>query len=160
MSSLSTEHALDWGFIRIKEMTMNLTGFYPSSKILLVLCSCEQLSKLHTIYQSTYFIEYFMQGNFKYPRIKKIHQILEKIPRFYQKMKIFVSCIHMNCCLHKYTIHQFTYFIYCLFQDKFKHPKIIKIQQIHQKIHTKQFSILYKLFSTFEFKVTQEMRLI
>ena len=105
MSSLSTEHALDWGFIRIKEMTMNLTGFYPSSKILLVLCSCEQLSKLHTIHQSTYFIEYFMQGNFKYPRIKKIHQILEKIPRFYQKMKIFVSCIHMNCCLHKYTIH-------------------------------------------------------
>ena len=45
----------------------------------------------------------------------------------------------MNCCLQKYTIHQFTYFIYHLFQDKFKNPKIMKIQQVQQKIHTKQF---------------------
>ena len=29
----------------------------------------------YIIYQSTYFIEYFTQGNFKYPRIKKIHQV-------------------------------------------------------------------------------------
>ena len=29
-----------------------------------------------------------MQDNFKYPRIKKIHQILEKITRFDQKVKI------------------------------------------------------------------------
>ena len=49
----------------------------------------------------------------------------------------------MNFCLQKYTTHQFTYFIYCLFQDKFKDPKIIKIQQVHQKIHTKQFLLLY-----------------
>ena len=58
------------------------------SKILLVLYSCEQLSIIYIIYQSTYFIEYFMQGNFKYPRIKKIHQVLEKITRFDQKVKI------------------------------------------------------------------------
>ena len=45
----------------------------------------------------------------------------------------------MNSCLQKYTTHQFTYFIYYLFQGKFKNPKIIKIQQVHQKIHTKQF---------------------
>ena len=92
-------------------------------------------------YQSTptYFIEYFMQGNFKYPRIEKIHQILEKITRFYQKIKIFVSCIHINCCLQKSTTHQFTYFIgvYYLFQDKFKNQKIIIIQQVHQKLSTK-----------------------
>ena len=80
-----------------------------------------------------------MQDNFKYPRIKKIHQILEKITRFYQKIKIFVSCYHMNCCLQKYTTHQFTYFIYYLFQDKFKNPKIVKIQQVHQKLQTKHF---------------------
>ena len=83
-----------------------------------------------------------MQGNFKYPRIKKIHQILEKITRFYQKIKIFVSCIHMNCCLQKYTrsrsTYQFTYFIYYLFQDEFKNPKILKIQQVHQELSTKQ----------------------
>ena len=58
------------------------------SKILLVLYSCEQLSKLYIIYQSTYFIEYFMQDNFYYPRIKKIHQILEKITRIDYKVKI------------------------------------------------------------------------
>ena len=63
----------------------------------------------------------------------------------------------MNCCLQKYTTHQFTYFLYYLFQDKFKNAKIIKIQDIHQKIHTKNFAILFKLFSigdSFEFNVT------
>ena len=49
----------------------------------------------------------------------------------------------MNCCLKKYTTHQFTYFIYYLFQDKSKNPKIIKIQQVHQKIHAKQFLLFY-----------------
>ena len=49
----------------------------------------------------------------------------------------------MNCCLQNYTIHQFTYFIYYLFQDKIKNPKIIKIQQVHQKLHTKQFLLFY-----------------
>ena len=49
----------------------------------------------------------------------------------------------MNCCLQKYTIHQFTYFIHYLFQDKFKNPKIMKIQEVHQKLHTKQFLLFY-----------------
>ena len=44
----------------------------------------------------------------------------------------------MNSYLQKYTTHQFTYFIYYSSQDKFKNPKIMKIQQVHQKIHTKQ----------------------
>ena len=63
----------------------------------------------------------------------------------------------MNCCLHKYTTHQFTF--YYLFQDEFKYPKIIKIQQVHQEIHAKQFYIiLSKLFSignSFKFIATQ-----
>ena len=47
----------------------------------------------------------------------------------------------MNCCLQNYTTYsyQFTYFIYYLFQEKFKNSRIIKIYQVHQKIHTKQF---------------------
>ena len=49
----------------------------------------------------------------------------------------------MNCCLQKYTIHQFTYIIYYLSQDKLKKPKVMKIQQKHQKIHTKQFLLFY-----------------
>ena len=49
----------------------------------------------------------------------------------------------MNCCLQKYTTHQFTYFVYYLFQDKFKNLKIIKIQEVHHKIHTKQFLLFY-----------------
>ena len=44
----------------------------------------------------------------------------------------------MDYCVQNYTTHQFTYFIYYLFQDKFKNLKLIKIQQVHQKIHTKQ----------------------
>ena len=65
----------------------------------------------------------------------------------------------MNCCLQKYTTHQFTYFIHYLFQDKFKYPKIIKIQQVHQEIHVKQFFIiLFRYFSigdSFKFKPTR-----
>ena len=45
----------------------------------------------------------------------------------------------MNHCLQKYTTHQFTYFIYYLFQDNFKNAKMMYIQQVHQKIHAKQF---------------------
>ena len=49
----------------------------------------------------------------------------------------------MNCCLQKYTTHQFTYFIYYLFQDQFKNSKRMKIQQVHQKLQTKQFLLFY-----------------
>ena len=49
----------------------------------------------------------------------------------------------MNCCLQKYTTHHFTYFINVLFQDKFKNPKMVKIQQVHQKILTKQLLLFY-----------------
>ena len=59
--------------------------------------------------------------------------------KFEYKSKSFVSCHHMNYCVQNYTKHQFTYFIYYLFQDKFKNPKIMKIQQVHQKLHVKQF---------------------
>ena len=45
----------------------------------------------------------------------------------------------MSYCLQKYTTYQFTYFIYYLFQDKFKNPKSMKIQEVLQKLHTKQF---------------------
>ena len=49
----------------------------------------------------------------------------------------------MNCCLQKDTTHPFTYFIHYLFQEKFKNPKIMKIQEVHQKLHTKQFLLFY-----------------
>ena len=59
------------------------------------------------------------------------------------KDQILVSCSHMNCCLQNYTTHQFTYCIFYLFPDKFKYPKIIKIQQVHQEIHAKQILLFY-----------------
>ena len=49
----------------------------------------------------------------------------------------------MNCCLQKYTTHQFTYFIYYLFEDKFKNSKMMKIQQVRQKLQAKQFLLFY-----------------
>ena len=70
----------------------------------------------------------------------------------------------MNCCQQKFTTHQFTYFIYYLVQDKFKYPKIIKIQQVHQEIHAIQFFIILFILSSigdsFKFNATQETRLI
>ena len=65
----------------------------------------------------------------------------------------------MNCCLQKYTTHQFTHFIYLLFLDNFKNAKIIKNQEVHQKIHAKPFFIIYLncflLESSFEFNATR-----
>ena len=49
----------------------------------------------------------------------------------------------MNCCLQKQSTHQFTYFIYYLFQDNFKNAKMVKIQQVHQEIHAKQMLLFY-----------------
>ena len=67
-----------------------------------------------------------MQGNFKYPRIKQIHQKIVKITRIDQKdQKSIVSCYHMKYCLQKFSTHQFTYFIYYLFQDNFKNAKMM-----------------------------------
>ena len=63
----------------------------------------------------------------------------------------------MNCYIQKYTTHQFTYFVYYLFQNKLKNPKIIKIQELHQKIHTNNLNYFFKLFSignSFEFYAT------
>ena len=54
------------------------------------------------------------------------------------KDQIIVSCYHMKYCLQNYATHQFTYLFYYLYQDKFKYPKINEIQQVHQKICTKQ----------------------
>ena len=53
----------------------------------------------------------------------------------------------MNSCLQKFTTHQFTYFIYYLFQDNFRNAKMMSIQEVHQKLQAKQFLIyLFKLF--------------
>ena len=49
----------------------------------------------------------------------------------------------MNYCLQNYTTHQFTHFIYYLFQDNFKNAKMVKIQQVYHKIHTKQIYFIY-----------------
>ena len=61
----------------------------------------------------------------------------------YRKFIKSLKSYHINCYLQKYIKYQFTYFIFYLFQDKFKNPKIIKIQQVHQKTHTKQFLLFY-----------------
>ena len=74
---------------------------------------------------------------------RKFHQKIEKKQDLIKKLKFIVSCYHMNYCLRKLTTHQFTYFIYYLFQDHLKNAKMMKIQQVHQKIHTKQFLLFY-----------------
>ena len=55
-----------------------------------------------------------MQGNFKFPRIKKIHQILEKITRFDQKLKI--HCVLLSHqLLSKKIYYTSIYIFYILF---------------------------------------------
>ena len=67
----------------------------------------------------------------------------------------------MNCCLQKYTTYQFTYFIYYLFQDKFKNPKNYENPTSTSEVTYRTICIiLFKLFSigdSYEFKATREV---
>ena len=63
----------------LTHMCSFLAGLYPSPKSF---WSCTHVNSCqnYILYINLHF-DYFLQGNFKYPRIKKIHQILEKITR-------------------------------------------------------------------------------
>ena len=79
-----------------------------------------------------------------------------------QKSISFESCYHMNYCLQNYTTYQFTYLFHIYFKTSSK-IQTFKIQQVHQKLHTKNFIYIFNLFpicNSFEFKVTREVRLI
>ena len=69
--------------------------------------------------------------------------MLEKIRRIDQKVKILCVLLSHELLCTKLYYNQFMYFIYYLFQDMFKNQKIMKIQQVYQKIHTKQFLLFY-----------------
>ena len=56
---------------------------------------------------------------------RKSIKSLKRLQDLIKTSKSIVSCYHMNCCLQKYTTHQFTYFIYYLFQDNFKNTKMM-----------------------------------
>ena len=62
----------------------------------------------------------------KYPRIKKIHKMIEEITRFDQKdQNSILSCYHMNCCLQKILhINLHILFINC-FEDNFRNAKMM-----------------------------------
>ena len=79
MAPIHTLSILSVHLSNIKHQEIN--RILSKSKILLVLYLCEYLLTIHTTptYQSTYFIDYFMQGNFKYPRIMKIQQVHQKL---------------------------------------------------------------------------------
>ena len=54
-----------------------------------------------------------MQDNFKYPRIKKTHQVLEEITRFDQKVKILCLVITW-CVVYKNTQHINLHILYII----------------------------------------------
>ena len=96
------------------------------SKVQKSFWSCTHVNScsiLYFIHQSTYFIEYFIQGNFKHPRINKIHQFLEKITRHDERDKIY--CVLLSHELLSTKIYYTSiYIFYLLFiQDNLKNPK-------------------------------------
>ena len=128
------------------------------SKILLVLYSYEQLSMIHIIYQSTYFIEYFTQDNSKYPRIKKIHQILEKITRIDQKIKFLCFLLSHELLSTKIYYTSISIFYILFTSSQVQKSKNYENPRSASKVTYKtSFIIIFKLFSicnSFEFKAT------
>ena len=74
--------------------------------------------------------------------------MIEKITRIDQKGKI--HCVLLSHELLSTNIYYTSIYIffYYSFQDNFKNPKIMLIQQVHQEIHTKQFLLFYFLLVT------------
>ena len=102
-----------------------------------------------------------MQGNFKYPRIKKIHQILEKITRFDQKVKIL--CVLLSHELLSTKTHYISIYIFYIFISRqVQKSKNYENPTSMPKVTYKTiFIVLFKLFSichSFELKVTQIYR--
>ena len=105
-----------------------------------------------------------MQDNFKYPRIKKIHQILEKITRFDQKVKILcVLLSHELLCTKLY--YTSIYILSLLYISR----QVQKCKNYENPTSTSKvtyktvFIALFRLFSicnSFEFKATREAQLI
>ena len=123
--------------------------------------SCQK----YTIYINLHILlNFFIQDNFKYPRIKKIHQILEKITRIDQKVKI--HCVLLSHELLSTKLYYTSiYIFYILFISKqFQKCKNYQNPTSTSKDTCKTiFIILLKLFSigdSFEFKATREMHLI
>ena len=57
---------------------------------------------------------------------------------FIQVQKSFWSCTHVNSCSKIRTTYQSTYFIDDLIPGVIQNPKIMEIQEVQQKLHTKQ----------------------
>ena len=112
------------------------------------------------IYQSTYFIEYFIQDNFKYPRIKKIHQVLEKITRIDKKVKIHCVLISHELLSKKIYYTSIYIFYLLLISRQIQKPKNYQNPTSTSKDTCKTiFIILFKLSSigdSFEFEATRE----
>ena len=99
-----------------------------------------------------------MQGNIKYARINKIHQILEKITRFHQKVKI--HCVLLSHELLSTKIYYTSIYIFYLV---FIARQVQKYKNDENPTSTSEdtyktiFIILFELFSignSFEFKAT------
>ena len=106
-----------------------------------------------------------MQDNSKYPRIKKIHEFLEKITRFDLKKEKIHSVLLSHELLSTKLYYTSIYIFYILFISrqiqKSKHYQ--NPTSPSKDTYKTIFNILFKLFSignSFEFNATQEMRLI
>ena len=68
-----------------------------------------------------------------------------------------MSCYHMNYYLQKYNTQQFTYFIYYIYQDKFKKSKYdVNPTSISGDTYKTIFTIfiLFSVGDSFKFKAT------
>ena len=105
-----------------------------------------------------------MQGNFKYPRIKKIHQMLEKITSFDKKTQNPLCLIITRIFVYKNVLHINLHILYLLFISR----QIPKSKNYQNPTSTSKnryktiYIILFKLFSidSFQSKATRKTRLI
>ena len=98
-------------------------------------------------------MEYVIQGNSKYPRIKKIHQVLEKITRFDQKVKIVCVLLSHELLSTKIYYKSIHIFHLLFISRQVQKSKNYENPRSTSKVTSKTILIiLFKLFSHLNLK--------
>ena len=114
------------------------TGLYPSPKSFWSSTHVNSYQNYTLYINLNILLNILSKATLNIQESRKSIKFLKRQQDLIKKLKYFVPCNHMNYRLQKHTTSQSTYFMYYSSQDKFKNPKIMKIQQVHQKLQAKQ----------------------
>ena len=124
--------------------------------------SCTHVNSFqnYTLYINLHILFIFIQDNFKYPRIKKIHQTIEKITRIDQKHQSSLCLVITRIVAYKNLLHINLHILFIIyFKTNLNIQNDVNPTSTSGDTCKTIFIILFKLFSigdSFKFNATRE----